>query len=150
MQIYLSLFSSFQVTVLSRYKPHKRYLSRMEQFKTFLWYKLEIRSLIFSFNWSFSLILTLKKKQKNLTAGQDHFRICLRGGIKFYGLVKRPWKMRFLMEMLAEFLLLGWDGNPIKKKKQQPRNPREGGGGWSPIQMEACFLAGWLGYEAGN
>lgn len=46
------------------------------------------------------------------------------------------------MEMLAEFLLLGWDGNPIKKKKQQPRNPREGGGGWSPIQMEACFLAG--------
>lgn len=36
MQIYLSLFSSFQVTVLSRYKPHKRYLSRMEQFKTFL------------------------------------------------------------------------------------------------------------------
>lgn len=39
------------------------------------------------------------------------------------------------MEMLAEFLLLGWDGNSIKKE-------RERRGGWLPVQMGACSLAG--------
>lgn len=40
--------------------------------------------------------------------------------------------MRFLMEMLAEFLLLGWDSNTIKKEKC---------GEWPPVQIEACPLA---------
>lgn len=30
------------------------------------------------------------------------------------------------MEMLAEFLLLGWAGNPIKKKKKKPEIPERG------------------------
>lgn len=46
------------------------------------------------------------------------------------------------MEMLAEFLLLGWAGNPIKKKKKNQKSQR---GGWRMVtRTNGGLLPRWV------
>ena len=47
------------------------------------------------------------------------------------------------MEMLAEFLLLGWDVNTTKKYIKIKIKSRKRKGGWPPIQMLPCLVT-WI------